>query len=247
MKNHEYVDGRLLQTNKKYSHLKLKQKERIAAWMYQETLAYYKRTGKMPLQHHDEEVVDAVYAKIEQAGIWVPYGEVAKHYHGKRTQLCRRVKRELGPDARNVEKAVFMNMCMVCDGDRVLALDKVGNGYSGTTFPGGHVESGETFTEAVIREVREETGLTIRNPMLRGIYHWRRDGIHQIGLLYKAVEFEGTLQSSGEGAVYWITRGEYEKKELAGGMREVLRIMDEDGLTECFMEDTGSGYEAHLF
>lgn len=27
MKNHEWVDGKLLQTNKKYSHLKLKQKE----------------------------------------------------------------------------------------------------------------------------------------------------------------------------------------------------------------------------
>lgn len=41
MKNHKVIDGHLLQNNKKYSHLKLKQKNRIAEWMYQETKEYY--------------------------------------------------------------------------------------------------------------------------------------------------------------------------------------------------------------
>ena len=52
-----------------------------------------------------------------------------------------------------IEKVIFMNMCMVYDNEgNVLALDKVGKGYSGTTFPGGHVETGETFKESVMRE-----------------------------------------------------------------------------------------------
>ena len=35
-----------------------------------------------------------------------------------------------------IEKVIFMNMCMVYDNEgNVLALDKVGKGYSGTTFP----------------------------------------------------------------------------------------------------------------
>ena len=43
-KNHEMIDGKLLQTDKKYSHLKLRQKEKIAEWMYLETIVVYKNT-----------------------------------------------------------------------------------------------------------------------------------------------------------------------------------------------------------
>lgn len=39
--NHKMIDGRLLQTNKKYSQLKMKQKEKIAEWMFQATRDYY--------------------------------------------------------------------------------------------------------------------------------------------------------------------------------------------------------------
>jgi len=57
-----------------------------------------------------------------------------------------------------------------------------------------------------------------------------------VGLLYRADSYEGELKSSEEGQVYWISREEYEKKDLAVGMRRVLQIMDDDTLTECFMD-----------
>ena len=80
-----------------------------------------------------------------------------------------------------IEKVIFMNMCMVYDDKgNVLALDKVGKSYSGTTFPGGHVEQGETFTDSVIREVYEETGLRIKNPILKGVYHWIIDDVRNV-------------------------------------------------------------------
>lgn len=54
------------------------------------------------------------------------------------------------------------NICVLCDGDRVLVEDKVGVGI---IFPGGHVEVGESLKEAVVREMQEETGLTVLNPV----------------------------------------------------------------------------------
>ena len=80
-KNHEMIDGKLLQTDKKYAQLKLKQKEKIAEWMFQATRDYYMKKYTFPNDKHLEEVVDIVYEKIEDAEIWIPYGEVFKHYY----------------------------------------------------------------------------------------------------------------------------------------------------------------------
>ena len=70
------------------------------------------------------------------------------------------------------EKVEFTNMCMICDGNRVVMIDRQKKDWPGVTFPGGHVEQGESFTDAVIREVWEETGLNIRSPQVRGIKDW---------------------------------------------------------------------------
>lgn len=87
-----------------------------------------------------------------------------------------------------------MNMCMISDNKgNVLALDKVGKNYSGTTFPGGHVEAGETFIESVIREVFEETGLTIKNPKLMGIYHWISGDVRNVGFYTGQMSLKANL------------------------------------------------------
>ena len=64
------------------------------------------------------------------------------------------------------------NLCVICDGSRVLVQDKIG---CGVVFPGGHVEPGESMLASVIREMREETGLTIEHPVLCGIKAWMRE------------------------------------------------------------------------
>ena len=51
-KNHKMIDGRLLQTNKKYSQLKMKQKEKIAEWMFQATRDYYMKKCTFPSDKH---------------------------------------------------------------------------------------------------------------------------------------------------------------------------------------------------
>ena len=129
----------------------------------------------------------------------------------------------------------------------VLALDKVNDSYTGTTFPGGHVEQNEIFQKSIIREVWEETGLTIESPKLCGLYHWHEDGVHSVIMLYKAEKFIGELKSSEEGQVYWIPLEELKTRELATGMKYVLQILGADQVNECYMHLESEGYVGDLY
>jgi len=104
--------------------------------------------------------------------------------------------------------------------------------WPGVTFPGGHVEPGETFAHAVIREVYEETGLTISHPRLCGIKHWLKRGVRNVVLLYKTDAFEGTLRSSEEGRVWWMPLTEMPNAPLANTMSAMLRVFLNDDLSE---------------
>ena len=95
MKKHIRVEDKLLQTNKKYSSLKLKQKEHIHSWMYEAYKKKYQELKKYPDTKYDAEILEYVYEKIEEADIWIPYGEVVKRYKSVRSNLRKRLTREL--------------------------------------------------------------------------------------------------------------------------------------------------------
>ena len=139
------------------------------------------------------------------------------------------------------ETVCLTNMCMVEDGKgNVVALDKIKGGYTGLTFPGGHAEEGESFYDSVIREVREETGLTISDPLLTGVYQWTEGGIRNVIFLYKACKFTGELTDSPEGHVFWVPLEEFDAMELAEGMHDVVAIMNSDKF-ECFSGHDSNG------
>lgn len=126
-------------------------------------------------------------------------------------------------------------MCMIYDGNKVLVQEKTDDDYSGITFPGGHVEKGESFTDAVIREIFEETGLKIFSPQLCGIKDWtKKDGSRYMVLFYKTDKFEGELTSSEEGAVYWLTLEEMKHVRLADGMDKMLKVFLDENISEYF-------------
>ena len=91
MSKHKMVDGRLLQMNKSYGQLKQKQKEKISEWMYQ---AYRKQTlENLP----DEEALQLVFDRIEEAKIWIPDHEILNRYRAKKNQFKRRLAGENVP------------------------------------------------------------------------------------------------------------------------------------------------------
>lgn len=133
------------------------------------------------------------------------------------------------------EKVILTNMCMVYDGNRVLVQDRADPHWGGITFPGGHVEKGEAFTDAVIREIKEETGLTIENPRMCGIKSWyTNEGDRYIVLFYKTDKFYGEVKSSEEGEVLWVDLKELPNMKLAKDFKDMLKVFLNDDLSEFY-------------
>lgn len=133
------------------------------------------------------------------------------------------------------QKTEIVNMCMVYKDDLVLVQDKIDSDYKGLCFPGGHVEINESLSDAVIREVYEETGLTISSPILCGTKGWvNDDGSRYLALFYKTDKFSGEVRSSEEGNVFWMRLDELLSKgdRLSLDMIDMIKVFMNDNLSE---------------
>ena len=135
---------------------------------------------------------------------------------------------------------ILCNLCMVEDleNGKVILQYRSPERYkkwSGYAFPGGHIEEGESLAESVIREVYEETGLTIAAPKLVAVKDWEPDvGTRYIVFCYKATEFTGQLRSSEEGEVSWVEKDQLEKLDLSYDMLPLLEVMEDPDLSEFY-------------
>ena len=148
--------------------------------------------------------------------------------------------------------ATLCNMCMIEDAatDRVLVqhrLPKPTNPWCGLTFPGGHVEYGESITASTIREIYEETGLTVSNLQMCGVVEWEvpekpqsivwQDNIPKskyIVFMFRTNTFTGKLKSSAEGQMEWMTLDEMRNGSLAPHMEQYLSVLLEDDVPQAY-------------
>ena len=97
------------------------------------------------------------------------------------------------------------NMCMVYDNNGNVLVEKknLPDGSTVLIFPGGHVESNESVVDSMIREMYEETGLSISNLEFCGIKDWIEfDQFRYMVFLYKTISFVGCIKSSSEGEIF---------------------------------------------
>lgn len=130
------------------------------------------------------------------------------------------------------ENVELTALCLIYQGDRYLLQDRVKEDWRGMTLPGGHIEPNESITDAVIREMKEETGLTIHRPKLCGVKQFPIENGRYIVFLFKTDQFEGEIVSSDEGKMLWVSKNELTNYNLVPDFDSLIEVMLSDELTE---------------
>ena len=107
---------------------------------------------------------------------------------------------------------------------------------------GGKFEPGESPEDCALREVLEETGLTMRSWRYRGIVtfvsdEWGTEYMH----LFWSDDFTGTLRDCDEGELEWVDKQRILRLPIWEGDRIFLRLLDTDepffSLKLCYSGD----------
>lgn len=153
-------------------------------------------------------------------------------------------------DRDKSEQCVLTNMCMLRQCTKVLVQRRT-KSWKGITFPGGHVEKGESFHEAMLREFWEETGLRLLAPKLCGIKHFRYEEegqpLHYMVFLYTCEAYEGEMHSSAEGEVFWVEESELPSLQLAESFAEMLKVFQDPALSEVEFVEFTEGWRAEYY
>lgn len=94
---------------------------------------------------------------------------------------------------------------------------------------GGHFEKDETPEECLLREVKEETGLTLTSWRFRGLVTFMADGWDtEYMCLFTADKYEGEMIPCDEGVLEWVKKEDVLKLNLWEGDKIFFRLMNED-------------------
>lgn len=119
--------------------------------------------------------------------------------------------------------------CVLRKDDQILLLQKPRRGW--WVAPGGKMESGESIKDACVREYREETGIYIKNPKIKGIFTFimkEGDQIQSEWMMFTFVadEFDGhKLEESDEGILEWKQMDEVKELPMAEGDHHIIDYM----------------------
>lgn len=135
-------------------------------------------------------------------------------------------------------KTEITTMCMIYDKltNKVLVQNRI-KSWQGISFPGGHIEANESIVDSAIREVKEETGLTVSNLEACGIIHWYNDITQDRYFVFnfRTHNYTGTLiNKTDEGEVFWVDINEVFNLNLSSGLKERLPMFFDKKYIEGF-------------
>ena len=137
------------------------------------------------------------------------------------------IKKDKSHEQKRIKLTI---MCMIYKDDgSFLVENRLKKDWPGLTFPGGHVEDDEYIEDAVIREMKEETGLDITNIEPRGYIEWNEfgDDVRHLAMLFRSKDYKGKLKSSKEGEIFFIKEEDISKYLLSNDFEKILKKMRE--------------------
>ncbi|SES41783.1 NUDIX hydrolase [Salipaludibacillus aurantiacus] len=125
--------------------------------------------------------------------------------------------------------------CILRKNDQVLLLKKPSRGW--WVAPGGKMELRESILESAVREYKEETGISLNNPRLKGIFTFvieNKGSVVKEWMMFtfKATEFSGDLlEQSPEGDLAWVPVNAIPNLPMAGGDYMIFdHVLNKDSL-----------------
>jgi len=131
-----------------------------------------------------------------------------------------------------------MNLATLCylrEGNKTLFLYRDVHKEKDVNFGyhigiGGKVNKDETIDQCVRREFREETGLVIQDPVLKGLITFENNNDNEWQVyIYTATSYTGVLQKSNEGILQWVENDKIEQLSLSEGDKIFLPYVFELG------------------
>ncbi len=150
---------------------------------------------------------------------------------------------------KHYPSSTLIVFCFIRQGSRLLLVERTLPPYQGMrTIPGGHKRPGEEITAACLREMREETGLTLHDCHFAGYMQVHREG--RVGpealcIYFAAEEFSGTVTPSPEGKLAWTeTAAVYKDKSTHPALRALLPHIESGNCpftAEAYVDADGKG------
>lgn len=127
-------------------------------------------------------------------------------------------------------KSALTTLCYIEKDDAYLMLHRVSKkndiNHDKWIGVGGHFEKNESPEDCLLREVKEETGLSLTSWRFRGIVTFVSDGdFNEYMCVYTADGFSGEVRECDEGVLEWVKKEDIEKLELWEGDRIFLRLL----------------------